>query len=178
MSNRKTLTRLATLLAGCLLAAGCAGYQVGARSLFPSEVRTVYVPMIETDSLRRNLGEWLTEAVCKEIERRTPYKVVNNASADSVLVVRLVGEQKHKIFNTLNGDPRESQINLRVQVTWVDRPGAALRDPAYVALPPEITQVEATANLVPEVGHSVSTAQQQAIQRLAEQIVNLMEQPW
>jgi len=31
---------------------------------------------------------------------------------------------------------------------------------------------------VPEVGQSVETAQQEAIQRIATQIVSLMEKPW
>ena len=32
--------------------------------------------------------------------------------------------------------------------------------------------------MIPEVGQSVATTQQQAIQRLAEQIVSTMEEPW
>ena len=41
--------------------------------------------MFQSDSYRRGLAEQLTEAVCKEIEKRTNYKVVNNPNADSVL---------------------------------------------------------------------------------------------
>ena len=40
------------------------------------DVSTVYVPMIESGSYRRDLGERLTEAVAKQIELKTPYKVV------------------------------------------------------------------------------------------------------
>src|SRR5262245_15718707 len=69
---------------------GCAGYQIGRRSLYRPDVRTVHVPMIQSDSYRRYLGERLTEAIVKEIELRTPYKVVDAGSADSVLSVRLV----------------------------------------------------------------------------------------
>ena len=57
------------------LFAGCAGYQMGNRSLYRTDLRTVHVPMFQSDSLRPDLGEWLTEAVIKEIELRTPYKV-------------------------------------------------------------------------------------------------------
>ena len=53
-----------------------------------------------------------------------------------------------------------------------------LRDVKSVPLPAEFTDVNATANLVPEVGQSVATQQQEAICRLAEQIVQLMEKPW
>lgn len=157
---------------------GCAGYQIGNRGLFPADIQTVHVPMFESDSLRRHLGERLTEAVCKEIERRTPYKLANNDNADSVLTGRIVGDRKNVLVNTLSGDPRELQVGLQVQVTWVDRRGSLLRDEATIPLPPEVTDISASANLVPEVGQSVATAQQEAIRRIAQQIVNLMETPW
>ena len=157
---------------------GCAGYQLGNQTLFPSDIRTVYVPVFASESFRRNLGERLTEAVCKEIERRTPYKVVSSANADSILTGRIVGEEKHVVINTLNSDPRELQVSLRVQVTWVDRRGALLRGEAAVPLPQEVTELYAGANLVPEMGQSVATAHQQAIQRVAQHIVDLMEAPW
>src|ERR1700749_791448 len=69
---------------------GCVGYHVGTASLYSPDVATVYVPMIESDSYRRDLGERLTEAVVKEIELKTPYKVVNSPDADSVLTERLI----------------------------------------------------------------------------------------
>ncbi|HKD37640.1 MAG TPA: hypothetical protein VKB78_12600, partial [Pirellulales bacterium] len=38
---------------------GCAGYHVGNASLFPADIHTVFVPMFESDSFRRDLGEQL-----------------------------------------------------------------------------------------------------------------------
>ena len=38
--------------------------------------------------------------------------------------------------------------------------------------------VGGTGNVVAEVGQSVATAQQQAICRVAKQIVDMMEKPW
>jgi len=58
---------------------------MGTRTLYPPDIHTVYVPIIESNSYRRQLGEWLTEAVAKEIENVTPFKVVNTPEADSVL---------------------------------------------------------------------------------------------
>src|SRR4051794_4304229 len=72
--------------------AGCAGYQIGRGGLYRPDVRTVHVPVAQSDSYRRYLGERLTEAVVKEIELRTPYKVVDSASADSVLNIRLMSD--------------------------------------------------------------------------------------
>src|SRR5262245_35350210 len=61
---------------------GCAGYQIGNRALYRPDLRTVHVPVIQSDSYRRYLGERLTEAIVKEIELRTPYKVVGPDAAD------------------------------------------------------------------------------------------------
>jgi hypothetical protein len=67
---------------------------------------------------------------------------------------------------------------MKVEVSWCDRKGRMLRDVKAVPLPSEMTSVDGTANVVPEVGQSIATAQQQAICRMAEQIVGLMEKPW
>jgi hypothetical protein len=157
---------------------GCAGYQIGNQSLYPLEVHTVYVPMFESNSFRRNLGERLTEAVVKEIENRTPYKVVNDPNADSVLTGRIVSENKRVLVPDLTGDAREIQVGMRVEVSWTDRKGRMLRPADSLPCPTEITDVSGTADVVPEVGQSVAVAQQQAICKMAEQIVGLMEKPW
>jgi hypothetical protein len=161
-----------------LVLGGCAGYQVGNQSLYPLEIHTVYVPMFQSVSFRRNLGERLTEAVVKDIEARTPYKVVNDPNADSVLTGRITSETKRVLVPSLTGDAREIQVGMRVDVSWVDRKGRLLRDTQSVPCPAEIADVEGTANVVPEVGQSIATAQQEAICRMAEQIVGLMEKPW
>jgi hypothetical protein len=156
---------------------GCAGYQVGNRSLYAPDIRTVYVPMFESASLRRGLGERLTEAVVKEIELKTPYKVVGSPNADSVLSGSITSEIKRVTIEGPFDDPRQTELNLVVQVTWVDRRGDTIQAGA-VPLPPAVADVEQSAKVVPEVGQSIATGHQQAIQRLAEQIVGLMEIPW
>ena len=42
-------------------------------------IKTVYVPVFRSVTFRRDVNFMLTEPVIKEIERRTPYKVVGNA---------------------------------------------------------------------------------------------------
>jgi hypothetical protein len=178
LRDRRALCVLGGSFLALLLLGGCAGYQIGNQSLFPMEIHTVYVPVFESNSFRRNLGERITEAVVKEIEARTPYKVVGEAGADSVLTGRLVAETKRVVVPDLTGDAREVQVNFRVQVSWVDRKGRMLRDDKSLPCPAEITDVAGAGNVVPEVGQSITTAQQEAICRLAQQIVGLMERPW
>jgi hypothetical protein len=178
MPSSIRISAAALLLA---FSAGCMSldkYQFGSRTLFPEGIETVYVPVFDSVSLRRGLGEELTEAVVKEIEKRSHYKVVSSPSADTVLTGKITGETKHLIFENLTGDPREMEVNLAVKVSWVDRRGAPVKEIPLVPVPSAAVDVSAASNLVPEVGQSVATAHQRAIQRLAEQIVSLMEKPW
>jgi hypothetical protein len=170
------------LLASCslLLLTGClANYQFGARTLFPEGYETVYVPVFDSVSYRRGLGEELTEQVVKEIERRSVFKVVSNpATADTILIGKIIGENKKLRFELPTGDPREMEVNLTVQVSWTDQHGRTIREIPKVPVPGAAVNISATSVLVPEVGQSVATQHADAIRRLAQQIVDLMEKPW
>ena len=161
-----------------LLAPGCAAYRFGSETLYAPDVTTVYVPMIESDSFRRDLGERLTEAVIKEIELKTPYKVVGTPDADSILAARLMGERKLLEFENQNDDPRALEYALTAQVTWLNRRRQPLAPMSSIPLPADFVAITQTATMLPEPGQSDASAQQQAIQRLAEQIVATMEEPW
>jgi hypothetical protein len=169
---------LAVVAGVALVLGGCAGYQIGNRSLYPSHIETVYVPTFDTSSFRRDLGERLTEAVQKEIELKTPYKVVDTPNADSVLTVFIPAEGKQVVAWNRYNDPRQVEVDMQIQVTWTDRRGEMLRPAAAVALPADTATVTGSSDMTAEVGQSVATAQQAAIQKVAEQIVGMMEAPW
>ena len=165
--------------AAILLASpGFAGYQLGNQALFRPEIRTVYVPVFESVSYRRYLGEQLTEAVIKEIERQTPYKVVATPNADSVLTGRIIDEKKRVISETINDDPRYLGTDLVVSVSWHDRRGDVLMQQSGFALSPLTFFTTDSGDLIPESGQSLGTAQQETIQRIARQIVEQMEVRW
>jgi hypothetical protein len=167
----------AALLA--LAVSGCGGWRIGQQSLYRPDLRTVYVPPVESGSFRRHLGERLTEAIIKQIELNSPYKHVSDPDADSILRCRLITDSKRVITETRNDDPRDLDVNYFVQVTWTDRRGdlieGGLRN---VPLPPIVVNVGESANFVPEGGQSMATAQLEAFERIAEQIVGMMEMPW
>lgn len=165
------------LCLGLLLLAGCAGYQLGNAGLYPADIHTVYVPIFESATFRRNQAEWLTEIVAKRIEARTPFKVVGTPNADSVLSGRIVAESGSITIKNQFNDPREVQAQFLVEVQWVDRHANQLAR-SCVSLPPELAQVQGTGTLVPEVGQSVATAEQAALEKIADQIVGMMENPW
>lgn len=182
MNNLKTKFATMTAAAAVLLATvgGCASYQIGNQSLYPSHIKTVHVPVFDSLSFRRNLGEQLSEAVIKEIESKTPYKVVGSpAEADSVLTCSIIQDKRSMIVQDWYNDPRQMQIAFRVQVSWIDRKGDVLRESQPIVISPATsTQVTSTSILTAEVGQSVATAQQLAMLRAAEQIVGMMEMPW
>jgi len=170
------------LSAFCILTStfltGCAGYQIGQRSLYRPDIRTVHVPMIRSNSFRRNLGEKLTEAVVKEIELKTPYKVVDDVSADSVLNVHLVSESKRVLAENRFDEPRDIETDFFIQVSWIDRRGDLIMSHNDIPAQPLLVGISQSANFVPEGGQSLATAQQEAIQRLAEQVVGQLELAW
>jgi hypothetical protein len=157
---------------------GCAGYMVGSRTLYPVDVETVYVPMVENDTFRRNLGERLTEAIVKEIESKGHLKVVGTPDADSILTVRLTSERKRTLIESPTDEGREVQLDLQAEIAWQDRRGELIGRPQSLPLSPDLVGIGQASTLVPEVGQSIATAHQKAIQDLAAQIVELMEMPW
>ena len=176
------LARLRQTLLCCGLAilacAGCAGYRMGTASLYPSDVQTVYVPVFASDSYRRGMGERLTELVIKEIEERTPYKVVSSPDADSILTCRITNDTKRVTIEDAHDQPRDVQMNFIVQVSWVDRKGDLVSQGGTVPIPSQTVELGQTSDQIAEFGHSTATAQQQALERIARQIVSLMETPW
>jgi hypothetical protein len=161
------------------VATGCAGYRMGARSLYRNDLRTVHVPLIESSSFRRNLGERLTEAVVKQIEMTTPYKVVGDpATAESVLRCQLISDRKDLSIETRTDEPRDLRLTFVVQVDWVDRFGQPLIQRTEIPMPSAILGISQTTGLIAEAGQSMATQQQSVLEGLARQIVGQLEAAW
>lgn len=158
-----------------LLAGGC-GYTT--RPMHSSYVQTVHVPMFQSKTFRRGLEFQLTEAVAKEIEKKTPFKVVDSENADTILEGTIRYADKRVVVESPEDDPRHIDLAIAVDVTWRDRrSGEVLRtdetEPvAWTRL------VRQDARYAPELGQSVATASFEVVQDLATQIVAMMEEPW
>jgi hypothetical protein len=150
---------------------GCAGYHVGNQYLFRSDIRTVHVMMFESESYRRFMGQRLTEAVTKAVELETPLTLADPQIADSFIRGRLVRESKTVAGENVNDEPRTLQAGLYVEVDWVDRAGVPLMQQRVVS-------INQTAEIIPEGGQSLSTAQQEIIDRIARDVINQMQMPW
>ena len=157
---------------------GCAGYKIGTRTLYRNDVRTIHVPIIKSESFRPELGVMLTESVQKEIERRTPFKLANVETADSIMTCHLTSDTKRVVSETNLDEPRLLQSIMTVEVKWVDRRGTPLIETRF--LPPGETTFYFAENVdfIPEAGQSISTANQRVVERLANHIVDQMEIRW
>ncbi|MBN1344946.1 MAG: LptE family protein [Phycisphaerae bacterium] len=158
-----------TVLAG--LSSGC-GYSVGARSEFRTDIKTVHVPIFQNKDFRRGLEFQLTEALIKTIELHTPYKTTSNKGrADSVLTGQIIEVRQ----GTMGLDfkthlPRETQATVVASFNWKDlRTGKVLVDM------PLITQ---SVDYIEPVGENFYEASQEAMNDMAERIVEKMEKPW
>jgi hypothetical protein len=105
------------------------------RPNYDEGIRTVYVPMfasrIQTDSTRRNLEVDVTRAVVREIEAKTPYKVVSHCDgADTELSGTLVNLTKNLLNRNQLNEIREAETALTVSIVWRDlRTGEVLSRP-------------------------------------------------
>lgn len=171
-------TAAAILLLGLALTAvsGCRGYIVG--SAYSTDIRTVAVPIFKSESFRRGVEFQLTEAVQKEIQNRTPFRIVKGPDADTILTGRIVRIRKQVLGETAFDDPRQLQLQLAVEVTWEDRRTGRILSEQRIPIASGSVQLVSQSEFAPEIGQSLATATQNAVDRMARKIVDMMEAPW
>jgi hypothetical protein len=149
---------------------GC-GYSV--RPPFDRSIRTVYVPIFRSFTFRKDMNLMLTERLHKEIERRTPFKVVGTREgADAVLEGTINFVDKNMIVESPFNLPRQINALISAEVRFYDnRPGA----PEPPSSPAVVTEV---ASFYPELGETSQLGFQKAIDKLVTQIVGMMEEKW
>ncbi len=207
----RTLVALALIaLTGCESAGHFTVLGYTTRPNYDESIRTVYVPMfgsqIQIDSTRRGLEVELTRAVIREIEAKTPYKVVSNCEgADTELSGTILALNKNLLSRNQLNEVREAEAILTVGLVWKDLrsgeilsrprqgpqplptpgiPALDIPDPAAAPLPPPppgpppFVVVTGVGSFIPEIGQSSATGYQQSLNRVATQIVSQMEKAW
>jgi hypothetical protein len=206
LHRRAFLAAAGSLVLG---AAGCAsdghfelfGYTT--RPNYDTTIHTVYLPTFGNHIFQsgpmRGMEFDLTRAVQRELESKTPFKVVSyREGADTELIGNVVGFNKNLINRTQFNEVREAELTLTVDVVWRDlrnkdvlsQPGPYGNqpppqpfdpsNPLPVPAPPQARPVVVTAvgRMIPELGESTATGIQMAINQAAVQIVSMMEKPW
>ncbi|UCD74448.1 MAG: hypothetical protein JSV91_11735 [Phycisphaerales bacterium] len=159
-----------------LLLTGCAtdpaqGYTTA--SCFPTEYRTVAVPIFTNDTYERGMEYGLTQAVIKEIESRTPYKVVSQARADTTLVGRIRRIDREQLSKSRRtGLTEEMLLRVTIDFEWKD-----LRTNKAI-----VQRLSFTGHglFVPSnpTGEPLELGQFAVAQTLAEDIVDEMRADW
>lgn len=154
---------------------GC-GYTVG--GAYDPSIRSVHVPTFTTESYRRGLEIQLTDAVQKQIQNRSHFRLVHEPDADTRLTGRIARVGKTVLGESKFDDPRELQLRFEVVVTWEDLRSGRILAEQRVPIAPEAVRLVSESSFAPEVGQSLATGTQEAIDRMARQIVELMETGW
>lgn len=119
-------------LAACCLAAGAAlagctsgpdqagGYAV--RNRYPKEYRTIAVNVFRNDTYDRPLNGQLTEAIIKEVQATTPYRISSESRADTVLRGTVRRREVRELSKSRStGLSEEMLYEVTVDWEWVDQ---------------------------------------------------------
>ncbi len=159
-----------------LLALSGCGYVVG--PAHEPSVTSIEIPTFGNETYRRGLELMLTEAVQKEVQKRTTMRIVRGPGAQTRLTGRIVNAQKHVLGETAFDDPRELQLTMVIEVTWEDMRTGRILGQQTVPVPAQAVSLFAQSEFAPEVGHSLATATNDAVVRTARRIVDMMDAPW
>jgi hypothetical protein len=145
------------------------GYQW--RSLYREDVRTVAVPIFATRSFHRGVEISLSNALARQIEAQSPYKVAPRERADTIIEGEVVDVAIDTISNDINNAiPQEQLYVVTVNFTWKDlRTGRVLVDRR---------NFRQTTTYYPTLGEGRFVGSQQAVERLALGIVQEMQADW
>lgn len=161
------LTVLATL-AGCESAGHFSLLGYSTRPNYSENIRTVYVPQfksqIQIDSTRLTVPVDVTRAVIREIESKTPFKVVSNREqADTELSGTVMLLNKNLLNRNQLNEVREAETVLTAAIVWKDlRTGEVLSRQRQGT--PDLVTPGIPALDIPDIGGSgLSTPQTPAL---------------
>jgi len=143
------------------------------RSIYPTTVSTVAVPIFTNDDFVRNVEFELTDALVKEIEARTPYKVTPESRADTILEGQIKGVQLDQLSKSpLTGLSEEMIVTVTIDFRWKDlRSGTTLLERRSFAGNALVTPSRPS-------GERIELGQFAVVQQLARDIVAEMRSDW
>ena len=173
------LRSFALLAATCVMLhalQGCAstpddGY--AAASPFPTKYRTVALPIFRNASYMRGFELDLADALVKQVEQSTPYKVQSEATADTVLRGTITSIDMVELSkDPSTGLANEMMVRMRVNYEWVD-----LRSGERIVAK---DAVESCALFVPSypAREGLELGRFAAVEQLARELVAAMQSKW
>lgn len=126
----------AVALAVSLAAAGC-GYRTAGHTVnLPQNVHTIAIPGFVSQSQTFRIEQLITEAVVREFNTRTQFRVIHEARADADAVLKgtvLSASATPLAYDSKTGRAASVLVTVSMQVTLTDRQGKVLfQNPAYL----------------------------------------------
>lgn len=167
---------MALLAAALILLGACSGdpsLGYSAASTYDTGVRTISVPIFDNKSYDYRLEALLTEAIVKEIQQTTPWRVVGPGGADTTLTGTIVrSDLRPTAIRSGSGYAQEQAVTLVVDFQWKDnRTGDVLVDRTNFAA----SEIFAASLPVKE---RIEVGQHATIQTLARDIVGELRSNW
>ena len=141
-------------------------------AMFPEDVSSVYVEMLDNRSFWRDIEYELSNALAKRIEADTPYKIVTSRDrADTVISGQIssIGRSSPTTERE-TGRPLEFEVELRATVSWKNLKTGELLINSRTAM--------ASASYSSLIQQDFDYASSLAANKLAQRIVELMEKRW
>jgi hypothetical protein len=114
-----SLLAVATLLVACSTDPR-SGYAFA--TAHPAHVQSVAVHIFDNQTMTRDVEVELADALTKELQRTTPYAVVNSGDAQTTLTGTIVNARlRHLTAARRTGLTEEMALDLIVSFTWTDR---------------------------------------------------------
>jgi hypothetical protein len=166
------MTARTWLAAAAAAALGCAGCGYSAEPLHRTDVRSVAVSIFASKEFRRELEFGLAQELVKKIETRTPYKVIHDPKrADTELRGEVLLLSAPVLTETVHTDsPIEIEVTVVCWFEWKD-----LRTGEVLARQDGLS---ASGIYGVALGETEFSATSDALNRLAERIIEAMEKPW
>ena len=160
----------AAMLAGCA-ADPTEGWSTA--SVWSTDVRTVSVSMFENSTFNRDFTFEFMDALIKEIEARTPYKVTARGRADTIVTGRIRSIDHTELSkSSLTGLSEEVTVSVTIDLKWTDvRTGELLL---------ELGSFTADSLFVPSnpTREPIELGTFGAAQKLARDVVSEMKADW
>jgi outer membrane lipopolysaccharide assembly protein LptE/RlpB len=126
----------AAVLGVCLAATGCGYHTAGTAVELPQNIHTIAIPGFVSQSQTFRIEQLLTDAVVREFNARTQYRVIHESKGDADAVLKatvLAASATPLAYDSQTGRAASALITVSIQVTLTDRQGKVLfENPSYL----------------------------------------------
>ena len=118
------MIRLCLLISSLLFVGACSsnpttGYSTA--SLYNQQFRSVCVPIFENQTMSRNVEFMLTDAIIKQVQARTPYAILDDTHADTMLTGTITRIALRSISQSrTTGLDNEVLITATIDFEWLN----------------------------------------------------------